>query len=70
LAVEYYNHRLVEAEETMKVHKNDLRKLADLLKQKKTIYYEQVMECIGEVWDTHRLALFEREESNDQNSTE
>lgn len=65
LATRYYNHRLVEAEALMDSHKVELRKLADLLKEKKTIYYEQVMECIGEVWESHELKLFKQEGENE-----
>jgi len=63
LATRYYDHRLAEAETLMKDHKAELRKLADLLKERKTVYYEQVMECVGEVWESHQLEPFKQEET-------
>ena len=63
LATRYYNHRLAEAETLMREHKTELRKLADLLKERKTVYYEQVMECIGEVWESHELESFKQGET-------
>ena len=66
LSGEYYAHRLAEVEALMRDNKDQLRKLADLLKEKKTIYYEQVMDCIGPVWDTHRLRPFIKQEETDE----
>lgn len=62
LAVQYYNHRLTEAEALMEDFRPDLRKLADLLKEHKTVYYEQVMDCIGVVWNSHELRPFTKKE--------
>jgi hypothetical protein len=62
LAVEYYNYRLAEAEALMKDYTYFLRRLADLLKERKTVYYEEVMECIGRVWDSHALRPFIKQE--------
>lgn len=58
LAARYYNHRLAEATAFMDEHQSHLRKLADLLKEEKTIYYEQVMKIVGDLWNVHKLAPF------------
>lgn len=54
----YYNHRLAEATSLMEKHKGYLRAFADLLKEEKTVYYERIMEVVGDVFDTYEPTPF------------
>lgn len=58
VADKYYNHRKAEAENLMGKHREGLRRLANLLKEKKIIYHEDVMACAGELFDTYQLQPF------------